>query len=196
MAALESGEIPPEPFVFLEGDKEVNAQKLIMLMTDPFHMDLNNKKTLSALYALLEKNLSSDVEKRHEWEKLVIQANRITEQLTRDLFTDVYSGDGLTFGSFLKESGVRFDYSPDMGFKERMLRLMDVTAELMPQKLIVCCNIFGYCEDDAWYELMKYACYLKIRLLDIEQDLPEKLYRHEIRWVIHSNFDDEIRKGW
>ncbi len=42
---------------------------------------------------------------------------------------------------------------------------------------------------------MKYACYLKIRLLDIEQNLPEKLYEHEIRWIIHSNFDDEIKNG-
>lgn len=195
MAALEAGCEPPEPFMFLEGEKEINAQKMLLLITDPYHLDLNSRKNLAALYAKLEESLAADVELQSEWLKLTVQAALITEQLTRNLFADVFPGDEPPYTSWLKESGVRFAFSEDMDFKDRMLGLMDIVAELMPQRLMICCNIFSYCDSDTWYELMKYACYLKLRLLDIERVLPEKLYEHEIRWVIHSNYDDEIQKG-
>ncbi len=195
MAAMESGNEPQEPFMFLEGDNEINPQKMILLVTDPFHLDLNSKKNLAALYARLEADMTANAELQSEWESLAARAAGITEKLTMDLFADVDPGHELSFGSFLKECGVRFDFSSDMDFKSRMLRLMDIAAELMPQKLIVCCNVFSYCDDDTWRELMKYACYLKVRLLDIEHVLPQKLYDHEIRWVIHADFDDEIIEG-
>ncbi len=195
MSAMEEGIKPAEPFMFLEGENEIDPKKLLLLVTDPFHLDLNSKKNLTALYARLEENLTADPELRSEWDRLAILACGITEKVTKDLFADVDPGHELSFVSFLKESGVKFEFSPSMTFKERMLRLMDITAELMPRRLIVCCNIAGYCEESTWFELLKYACYLKIRLLVIDQRMPEKLYEHEIRWVIHENFDDEIRKG-
>lgn len=193
--ALNEGEVSPEPFIFLEDERQLDPEKLMMLISDPFHIDINNKKNLNLLFGELSKKLAANVERQTEWEKYMIQAGELVEQLVRDMSIDIYTGNIMSFSTYLKETGVRFELPKAAGFQDRIYDVMKMIAEFMPQKLLVLCNIAAYCSSDTWYELMKMACYLKVKILDIEQSLPENLYTHEIRWVIHPDYDDEILKA-
>lgn len=194
-SAMEAGETTPETFLILDGEKQIDPQKQLIVIADPFHVDVNSRKNLSLLYGELTRRMMSEPAKLNAWEKLMIQAEEIVEQITGDLTADIYPGNILPFSSFLKETGVRFEFAEKSDFKDRISDMMHLIAEFMPQKLLVLCNIAAYCNENDWYEMMKTACYLKVKVLNIETKLPEKPYEHEIRWIIHSDFNDEIVKG-
>ncbi len=92
-------------------------------------------------------------------------------------------------------TSIQFDVHPEDEPYYKLLSLVNTVSEFMPKRLLVLCNIYSYLTDTQWYELMKYICYTKVCVLDIESSLPDRLYDHEIRWIFSEDYDDEIRKS-
>lgn len=193
MLALEKGETPVEPCGFYENEQEVDAEKLLTVISDPFHIELNSRKNLNALYAKLEQFLAMDPGKQADWSKLIFQLNDILEELCQTLHCDVSSlKPEISLSDFCKGTDLRFTEKHNSAPLQRLCSLMDLIAEFMPRRLLVICNIVPYLACPDWFELLKYACYTKINLLVLEQKLPLEMYNHEIRWRIDSDYNDEI----
>ena len=60
MVDLQDGNMPPEPFKFIEKDKVQDGTKLLHVVSDPFHIDVNGRRELASLYAKLENLLAQE----------------------------------------------------------------------------------------------------------------------------------------
>ena len=194
MVAMESGASPPELFQFVDSDKLLDPQKLLYVVTDPFRIDMNSRKNLSLLYGRLESLLALFPEKQAAWQSLMANASGLVDDLMMQIPCDLVLSGEMTLADFCKASDVRFDDDPSSEPLPKLMKAMDLLAEFAPRKLLVLCNTAPFLSETDRIELMKYACYTKVCLLCIDAVLPDKLYEHEIRWTISSDFDDTIQK--
>ena len=194
-AAMESGEEPPEPFALLDNDKAVNPSRYLFVVTDPFHAEINNRKNLSALYSETERLLVSNQELYTEWLGHILSAAEILESVTAQFAADTVITEELSVSAYAKAAGLAFDIQPDAEIHQKLYGLMDILAEFSPERILVLCNIIPYLSEASWRELMKYACYTKIKLLDIERSLFDPPGAQEIRWQITEDYDDQIIRG-
>ena len=190
--ALESGEKPIEPFNFTENENTVNAEKLLYVVTDPFQIELNSKRNLNALYNHMEGLLRSDPELFTQWEQSTINLSELLNIIIRQLPCMLNPKSELTLAQYCKATDLIIAEKKTMDPVEHIYSLLDFAAEFMPDKLIVLCNTGLYLDETQRYEILKYICYTKLRVLMIDRQLPAQLYQNEIRWIIHNDFSDEI----
>lgn len=194
MIAMEAGDSPPEPFQFVEHDALLDPQKLLYVVTDPFHIDMNSRKNLTMLYTRLSALLAMAPEKQAEWQTLTANAADLVDNLLMQIPCDLEINGEMSLSAFCKETEVRFADDITTEPLSKILRLMDLLAEFAPRKLLVLCNTAPFLSEKEQTEMMKYACYTKVQLLRIEATVPSALYENEVRWTISPDFDDRIQK--
>ena len=193
--ALEEGEIPPEPLAFFDEDKKLNAARFLFVITDPFHIDLNSKKNLTALYTRIENLVVSDAEQYAQWLRHSQSLHEIIDKQTVSLNVDVSQNDELSVVDYCRAQNMRLTFHDQDDLYHRLLNLMDIMSEFMPERLLVLCNIKDFLTAEELRELYKYANYVKIMLFHIEKALAPDLSENEIRWVIDEDYDDYIVRG-
>lgn len=192
--ALERGEEPLENLFFLEAGEEqtVDAAKLLYVAADPFSIDFSGRKISAALHAQLDELLRSEPELWMRWERSVHELTMLLDEVGRTLAADIAREETLSVQEVCKALTVRVDCPHTASPLVRLCKLMDVIAEWMPKKLLVLCNLNAYLTEADRSELMKYACYTKVRMLLVDQKMPAQLFPHEIRWQIAEDYDDKI----
>lgn len=190
--ALEQGEAPCEPFVLLEEEKPLSAEKKLFLVCDPFHLEVNSRKLLSALYQRIEEALASDASAYAEWTRLATGMLSLLDESCRSFLADITHDDEIPFAAFCKCIGLRFDKPHEGTMASNLCWLMDVLGEWAPSKLLVLCNVSPFLTCAQRSEVLKYACYSKIQLLMIDTTLSCSLDPREIRWRIDKEYDDVI----
>lgn len=190
--ALEAGENPPEPFLFLQDGKELDASKLLCVVSDPFHIDFSGRKITAALYGEINQLIQRNPLRQAQWEKQMLQTSELLQKVCLEIPLDICVPGELTVQDLCKACKVQIDCPPDTPPLMRICKLMDILAEWMPEKLLVLCNLDGYFSEADWSEVIKYACYTKVRLLLLGRNQEIPLNELEIRWIIDQNFDDKI----
>lgn len=195
MLALEANEAPPEPLSFFEDDKVLNASRFLLVVTDPFHIELNSKKNLSALYTKIENLLISDMEQYALWGTCTQRLWELIDKQLKSLNVETAQNDEVTIIDYCRAVGLKFDFGEQQDLYHKLLGLMDIIAEFMPDRVLILCNIRSFLTSDELREIYKYATYIKIRVLHIEQYLSSELMPNEIRWVIDEEYEDYIVRG-
>ena len=190
--SLEKGEDPVEPFSLLNEKGEMDAAKLLYVLSDPFHMELNSRKLLNTLYAAINAALQEDVEKLAAWQRLMQQSADLIKEICRSFHSDTIQTGNFSCVDFCRLIGVQFDQPPEESVVNSIFWLMGIVAEWAPEKLLVVCNVTPFLSPADRRELLKYACYTKVHMLTIDQSLPAMLEPCEIRWLITEDFDDVI----
>ena len=190
--ALESGETPLEKFLFLEQGEAVDASKLLSVVSDPFQIDFSGKKFTTALYGEINRLIQREPMRQGQWERQMIQLMELIQTVCRDMPLEVAIPDEMTVQDACKAFGVQLDCPCDTSPLVRICKFMDIHAEWMPKKLLVLCNMDNYFSDEDWQEIIKYACYTKVKLLLVFRDPGLPINTREIRWQIDQNFDDRI----
>lgn len=192
---MENGDEPLEKFIIIEDDTAINAAKYLLVVTDPFHIDINSKKNLTMLYNRIENRLKTDEELFSQWSNYITKANDVLETVVSELSVDVRFCENYSIQSYAKTAGVEYELHSEGEIPSGLYSLIDIIAEFGSEKLLIFCNIHPYLNQKTWKEIMKYACYTKVKLIDIEHDLREDIGQQEIRWIIDGEFDDRIERG-
>ena len=178
---MENGEEPLEHFMFLENDKQLDSGKLLIVVSDPFRIDFASKKIATALYGEINKLILSDPLRHMAWEKQVIALSELIRETSREIPIEIDTQNEITMQDACKALGVRIDCPPDTSPQVRVYKLMDIIAEWMPKKVLVLCNLDSYFSETDWQEIIKYACYTKVKLLIVMHSAEIALHEQEIR---------------
>lgn len=192
LLALERGEEPLENYFFLENERRVDGEKLLCVVRDPFEIDFAARKISTALHGQMNELIRADAELQARWERGALELAEILREVGRTLAVDIALEDSLSVQEACKALSLRVDCPQTAEPLLRLCKLMDVIAEWMPKRLLVLCNLNGYLSERDRGELMKYACYTRVRTLLIDQTMPERLLPQEIRWKIDEEYDDKI----
>lgn len=166
-------------FILSEGDKEINIEKYVEVIVNPFLIDCNNKKILNKLYAELmglayDENLYLMTQEiMSKLQDYIIRLEYLSPYiLEMDLEPDIVA--------ILKALGVRIEnYADD--FFENLIQYIKIIAELLKKKMIVLINIRGYLENEQVEQLIKTAVHNEIKLLLLEnhqRDFSGELIRY------------------
>lgn len=192
--AMEAGDAPVEPFSFHQNDSVVDCEKLLYVVSDPFQINLNSKKNLTLLYNKVAAMLAEDAQKHAKWRLLASEMAEMMERISQELPCATQTDAELSIGGYLKDTGYQFETPASAEVVERILALMEFISQFCPNRLLVLCNSISYLTDEKRVELLKYACYTKVKLLCIDAaPLPPQCL-HEVRWVFSSDYDDEIKR--
>ncbi len=190
--AMENGDEPLERFLLLEKEEQLDPGKLLFVVSDPFHIDFASRKIVAALYGEISKLILNDPSRYAAWEKQVVGLSEFIREASREIPLEIDIPNEITVQDACKMLGLRIDCPADASPQMRLYKLMDIIAEWMPKKLLVLCNLDSYFSEDDWQEIVKYACYTKVKLLLVTHDMKIPLHEQEIRWQIDENFDDKI----
>lgn len=193
--SLANGEEPIERFMLIEKEVIQKASALLYVITDPFTIDVNNRKFLSMLYDTLEKELTRDTEKYHQWRMHMIEACEILTAISDQLIPDVVSIQDISVSEFAKVTKLMFDIPGQSEVKTKLYSVMEIFAEFCQGKILVVCGLLQCLTQEDWKEFMKYACYLKVCIVDIEREMSQNVESQEIRWCIQEDFEDIILLG-
>ncbi len=192
LLAMEAGEEPLEHFMFLEKDDLLDPGKLLYVISDPFHIDFANRKIVTALYGEINKLIVSDPVRHNTWEKHMVELTDFIQEVSMEIPVEIDTPNEITVQDVCKALGLRIDCPPSTSPQVRLYKMMDIMAEWMPKKLLVLCNLDSYFAEEDWKELIKYACYTKVKLLLLLRNPEIPMHEQEIRWKIDESFDDKI----
>lgn len=149
----------------LSEEKTLKIDKLMCTIINPFSIDFNNKKIISALYNNLAQNANDFIE-----EKAKINASIIA------LLDDIID----------KEDYPNIDYTLDFSWND-LFKIYNIKINDVPETLLICLieylkvlinycgikvvgfiNIKSYLSEEEILELYTYASYNKIQLILIE----------------------------
>ena len=169
-------------FVLSDNWEPIEIGKNLLLVTDPFHLELNGKKQTSALakrlnaLAMSEHHIQSTLE-------LQDQINRWIMELEEDLPYVTVHNDSLDIGTVLKAAGIRFDETAEK-LEEKICSLIKISAEYLNIKLLALVGIHTVLGNESIREIYKTAIYEKISIMDIERYRPESLLDCETPYII------------
>jgi hypothetical protein len=166
---LQDGAVPLENLFLTDGQQVLPAGKLLFVVTDPFHIDLNSKRNLARLYDRIAALLAL---------------------LAQQVHTETAWCAELDMEGFCKLANLRIACDDSQELSVRMMHLMDALCEFAQGTLLVLCNVRAYFTDAALQELFKYALYTKTPLLLLEPALGRPLLPREKRWTVGQDFDD------
>lgn len=190
--AMENGDKPLEHFMFLENEDLLDPGKLLLVVSDPFQIDFASRKIVAALYGEISKLIVNDPLRHTSWEKQVIELSEFIRTVSLEIPLEIDIPNELAVQDVCKALGIRIDCPKDASPQTRIYKLMDIIAEWMPKKVLVLCNLDNYFSESDWREIIKYACYTKVKLLLVMHDAGTSLQEQEIRWQIDENYDDKI----
>lgn len=163
-------------FILSLKEKELSFSKSVEIITDPFSIDLNDRR--------IQKKLYTELEKLAYGEMLYTQTQQVLSSFQEYFFkleeeseycleTDM----NIDIASIMKASGVRLAVFGD-AFLEKLIQYIKVMAGLLEKKLIIFVNLCSYLNDAQLSQVLETASYNEIALLLIEnhqKDFPDSL---------------------
>lgn len=153
-------------FVLSDGDRELDIQKNIEIILDPFALHLDGKKILNKLYEKLS-SLAYGEEMYLLTQEIQSKLRKYIFQLEHQSSYILEMNMELEMTTLFKALDVKLEnYGEDLC--ERLGLYMKTVAELLDKKLIVLVNIRSYLEDEQIEQLLEMAAYNEITLLLLE----------------------------
>ena len=125
----------------------------------------------------------------------MIEADEILTAISDQLIPDVVSIQDISVSEFAKVTKLMFDIPVQSEVKSKHYSVLVIFAEFCHGKILVLCGLLQCLTQEDWRELMKYVCYLKVSIVDIEREMSHELELQEIRWCIQEDYEDIILQG-
>lgn len=155
-----------------EDDKELRLEKVAEIITDPFHIDLNNRKILARIYQdiiedIQDKQLEALINLKGQLESFVIDAcDQSAYALTYDSVQD--------FSNFLKLYNVRID-EEESDIINRLISYVRLSHQVLGTKLFFFVNLKAYLSEQMMTDFYQSIQYEKVYAVMIERfESPKK----------------------
>jgi CRISPR-associated protein Csn2 len=178
-----------ERISIIKENKEVDLSKNILLVSDILKFDLNEKKVLNKLYSEMDSIIKNDAELFKEAFSLFNFINKKVDIILEDFNIDTFYNEDFIFQDYLKMIGLKICVEEPISFVQKIYQIMDITRELLDNKLIILINSKAYYEIDNLIEIIKYTNYNKNNLLFIECNPGVKI-PGENKYVIDDEYEE------
>lgn len=162
---ISNGIITSNDIVLLENDTNISSN--IEVVLDLFNLTLNSRKILSALYKMLETEISSD-EMFMYFHRSIEEVNSIVEEYTNDLNIEYTYKEEVSFSDYLKFIDLTIEENTENTLKEKVINYLEIYSELFPNKIFIFCNVLSYFSKEDIMSICKYKNYKHITTLFIE----------------------------
>lgn len=168
----------------LSEDKELNFGKSCSLILEPFSIELNSKKILSALY----KKLSEGSENQLEGKNKLLQDyfSLIDQCIVSSGIENLTYNEDITWSEIFKGLGVRFDDHCE-SLLDKVISYLKIVSDLSDIRLLTFLNFTGFFSAEELEEIIKMAAYLKINILFLEKEEPTFFFKQESRYIIDKD---------
>lgn len=167
-------------WVLSDADKMLRLDKHAEMVLNPFGIEVNQKKLLTALYTIIESEVQNS-ELLLEWNSLHPLFLDFAEKISNQVFFELDSAEEFSIKDFLKFMNVKF-YEDESEMLEKLISYMRLLKEILGVKLIIFVNLKTYFSSDEIRYLYEQAFYWKIHILLVES--AEAAERLEMEKVI------------
>ena len=152
--------------ILSEDDKELRLEKAAEIITDPFHIDLNNRKVLTRIYKdvvedLQCKKLEELMNIQNQLESLVIDA------CEQSVYALTYDAE-LDFSNILKLYNVRIDEG-ESDIINRLISYVKLSHQVLGTKLFFFINLKVYLSEQMLTDFYQSIQYEKVYAVMIER---------------------------
>ena len=172
----------PGSFILSDSWTPLDFGKSVLVVSDLFHVDLNNRRLITALSKRM--NMLA-VSEHHIQSSLSVQDILIkwVLELENALPGAIVHNECIDIGSILKSIGVRFDDSNN-NLVELVCNYIKICAEYMSTRLMVFVGLHNSLDNTSLIEIYNTAGYIKVSILDIERYMPEDKLPCEKYYII------------
>ncbi len=153
-------------FTLIKGSKKLAIDKEIELITDVFHIDINNRKVLNKIYEDLTKRAHEDefFLKTNELEGEILS---FIDNLLQGYDYPLYCGDEVALPSILKDLQVSIDIE-SLTLLEHLQNYVEIVSNLFGKRLFVFLNLKSFLSKEDLQHFYQFCIYEKIHILLIE----------------------------
>lgn len=177
--------------VLKENEENISLQKNMHIVFDIFNIDFSDKKIISKIYSIIEKNIKNKED--YELEKINLDIRNFLVNEINEIPIEFTMKNEIDIIELLKIYNVKIDEICYNELIDKIEFLIDILSTLQIAKILVLPNLKRYFEKDELEEIYKYANYKNIYLLVIENEIIEGLLKYEQKNIIDSEFDDIIK---
>lgn len=159
-------------WVLSEENTIMKMDKYVEFIINPFDVDLNQKKLLTALYSIIDTEVQNS-ELLLEWNALHSIFINFAEKIADQTFYDLNLTNEFCIKDFLKFMDVKF-VDDNSGIVEKLISYLRLVKEILGVRLIVFVNLHTYLSEEELKYLYEQAFYWKIHILVIENAVPEE----------------------
>lgn len=169
--------------IISEADKNLRLNKVAEIITDPFHVDVNNRKILTQLYCSMiresmDTNLEMMLQLQTAMEKFVIE---VCEQSEYSLS---YNSNP-DFSDLLKLYNVHIDID-GLDLASKLLSYIKLSHRILNTSLYIFVNLKAFFSNEVLEQLFKTICYEKVNILLVER-YDSSVLEHEKRVIIDKD---------
>lgn len=167
----------------LSDEQNIKFEKDVMLITDPFHIDFNNKKIMNKLYSQLV-DISKDlVEEYNDINKTIVEVlEKISDGINYNCINYNLEFD---WKELYKLYNVRIEERYE-SLEEKLVEYMKILSGIMKPKLVIFLNLKTYLGQEHMEDLVLSSFYNKVPLLLIESNEGYKL-KNERKFIIDKD---------
>lgn len=180
-----------ENVVLLENNKEISISKNVLVISDIWNFDRNQKKIQTALYQYIEKELQQDYEKKIEFENLMSQVENLISDIWEELPFIFQYKDAL-LSDYLKMLGLKLSGASAEKIIDRVLTIIDIVEYFNVAKVIIFINLKTFVSEYELNEIYKYAMYKKVKMLLIETGKEKKPIANEKIFFVDDDYEEFI----
>jgi CRISPR-associated protein Csn2 len=167
----------------LSNEQNIKFEKDVMLITDPFHIDFNNKKIMNKLYSQLV-DISKDlVEEYNDINKTIVE---VLEKISDGInYNCINYNLEFEWKELYKLYNVRIEERYE-SLEEKLVEYMKILSGIMEPKLVIFLNLKTYLGQEHMEDLVLSSFYNKVPLLLIESNEGYKL-KNERKFIIDKD---------
>lgn len=167
----------------LSDEQNIKFEKDVMLITDPFHIDFNNKKIINKLYSQLVEISKDLVEEYNDINKTIVEAlEKISDGINYNCINYNLEFD---WKELYKLYNVRIEERYE-SLEEKLVEYMKILSGIMKPKLVIFLNLKMYLGQEHMEDLVLSSFYNKVPLLLIESNEGYKL-KNERKFIIDKD---------
>ncbi len=153
-------------FVLSENEKEIDIEKHVEIVINPFSVDINDKRILSRLYKELSQK-AFDENMYLYTQKVISVLNQYFAELEQQEPYFLTADTEIDMVAVFKAMGVKVEnYADD--YIQNISQYMKLVAELLAKKVIIFVNLRSYMEIGQIEAVMKEAAHNEMAVLFIE----------------------------
>lgn len=153
-------------WILSENGEELSFSKYVEIIVDPFATELNQKRILTKLYSVIDRNVMES-ELLNQWKNLYAEMLNMTINIMDDMPYALECNKEGNVTDFLKGMEVKFDSHPE-NLLEKLIDYICVINNVFGKKIFILINIKSYLTKEEIVMLYKKMFYEKIFIVLIE----------------------------
>ncbi len=175
-----------------ENDKLLNMSKNIIVITDIFKIDFNDKSILNKLYDSIEQFLNINVDIKNGIATKYTALTQLFEEVLYDFDFEVQLNFDFNVKKFLKHLSLKVKVNENDEIINNIFLFIDIVSQFNLCSILVFVNLKKFFEDNEILEIYKYSKYKKLNILLLECGNNIKLLHNERKLYIDEEYDDFV----